>query len=71
MLPPIRRSDRPSGQIVVMFAIVLAVVVLSVGLVIDEIRRFDPGFDIVVVDDGSTDRTVAVASDRGGITKPW
>jgi hypothetical protein len=35
VLPPIRRSDRPSGQIVVMFAIVLAVVVLSVGLVID------------------------------------
>jgi len=35
VLPPIRRSDRPSGQIVVMFAIVLAVVVLSIGLVID------------------------------------
>ena len=27
------------------------------GRVIDEIRAFDPGFQIVVVDDGSTDRT--------------
>ena len=27
----------------------------SVGRVIDEIHAFDPGFDIVVVDDGSTD----------------
>jgi glycosyltransferase involved in cell wall biosynthesis len=31
----------------------------TVGRVIDEIRAFDPGFDIVVVDDGSTDRTRA------------
>jgi glycosyltransferase involved in cell wall biosynthesis len=37
----------------------------TVGRVIDEIRDFDPGFDIVVVDDGSTDRTVDVAVDRG------
>jgi glycosyltransferase involved in cell wall biosynthesis len=37
----------------------------SVGRVIDEIRAFDPGFDIVVVDDGSTDRTAGVAADRG------
>ena len=37
----------------------------SVGRVIDELRAFDPGFDIVVVDDGSTDRTAGVAVDRG------
>src|SRR5437588_4833515 len=37
----------------------------SVGRVIDEIRAFDPGFDIVVVDDGSTDRTAGIAADRG------
>jgi glycosyltransferase involved in cell wall biosynthesis len=37
----------------------------SVGRVIDELRRFDPGFDIVVVDDGSHDRTAYVAADRG------
>ncbi len=36
-----------------------------VGRVIDEIREFDPGFEIVVVDDGSTDRTAGVAVDRG------
>jgi glycosyltransferase involved in cell wall biosynthesis len=38
---------------------------VTVGRVIDEIRDFDPGFDIVVVDDGSTDRTAGVAADRG------
>jgi glycosyltransferase involved in cell wall biosynthesis len=33
--------------------------------VIEEIRAFDPGFDIVVVDDGSVDRTAAVAAATG------
>ena len=37
----------------------------SIGHVIDEIRAFDPGFDIAVVDDGSVDRTAGVAADRG------
>jgi glycosyltransferase involved in cell wall biosynthesis len=37
----------------------------TVGRVIDEIRAFDSGFDVVVVDDGSTDRTAGVAADRG------
>jgi glycosyltransferase involved in cell wall biosynthesis len=37
----------------------------SVGGVIDEIRALDPVFDVVVVDDGSVDRTSAVAADRG------
>jgi glycosyltransferase involved in cell wall biosynthesis len=37
----------------------------TVGRVIGEIQEFDPGFDIVVVDDGSTDRTAGIAADRG------
>ena len=37
----------------------------SVGRVIDEIRALDPGFDVVVVDDGSADRTAGVAGGRG------
>jgi len=37
----------------------------TIGRVIDEIRAFDPGFEILVVDDGSTDRTAAVAEARG------
>jgi glycosyltransferase involved in cell wall biosynthesis len=37
----------------------------SVARVIDGIRAFDPGMEIVVVDDGSSDRTSAVAAARG------
>ena len=37
----------------------------SVGGVIDEIRAFDPGLEVVVIDDGSTDRTAEVAAARG------
>jgi glycosyltransferase involved in cell wall biosynthesis len=37
----------------------------SVGRVIDELRAFDPGFDIVVVDDGSSDGTSRVAAEKG------
>jgi len=33
--------------------------------VIDELRAFDPGLDIVVVDDGSLDRTAEVAAAKG------
>jgi len=33
--------------------------------VIDELRAFDPGLDVVVVDDGSTDLTADVAAARG------
>jgi hypothetical protein len=39
----------------------------SVGAVIDEIQAAAPGFDVVVVDDGSVDRTAAVARDHGAI----
>lgn len=38
---------------------------LAVPRVIDELRAFDPGLDIVVVDDGSVDRTAAVAAAKG------
>src|SRR2546425_11464391 len=37
----------------------------SVARVIDELRAFDPRFDIVVVDDGSVDRTAKIARDKG------
>ena len=37
----------------------------NVGRVIDELRAFDPGLDIVVVSDGSIDRTAAVAAEHG------
>ena len=37
----------------------------SVGRVIDEIHAFDPGFHVVVVDDGSTDRTPELARAKG------
>ena len=38
---------------------------LSVPSVIDELRAFDPGMDVVVVDDGSVDATAAVARAMG------
>src|SRR5690349_14948278 len=37
----------------------------AIAEVIDEIRGFDPGLEIVVVDDGSTDATAAVAQAAG------
>ena len=37
----------------------------AIGDVVDEIRAFDPSFDVVVIDDGSTDATAAVASAHG------
>jgi glycosyltransferase involved in cell wall biosynthesis len=37
----------------------------AIAAVIDEIRRFDPGLEIVVVDDGSSDATAAVAGAAG------
>jgi len=37
----------------------------AVAGVIDELRAFDPGLEIVVVDDGSADRTAAVAAGKG------
>jgi glycosyltransferase involved in cell wall biosynthesis len=37
----------------------------NVGRVIEEIQAFDAGFEIVVVDDGSTDRTAEVAAEQG------
>src|ERR1700730_5644853 len=37
----------------------------NVGRVIDELHTLDPGLDVVVVSDGSNDRTVEVAAARG------
>ncbi len=37
----------------------------AIGGVIDEIRAFDAEIDVVVVDDGSADRTAGVAAARG------
>ena len=37
----------------------------AVGGVVTEIRAFDPGLDVVVVDDGSTDRTAEIAGAAG------
>ena len=37
----------------------------SIGRVIDELHAFDPGLDVVVVDDGSVDATSQVAAAKG------
>ena len=36
----------------------------AVGRVVDELRAFDPELDVVVIDDGSVDRTAEVARER-------
>jgi glycosyltransferase involved in cell wall biosynthesis len=37
----------------------------SIGMVIAELRAFDPEFEVVVVDDGSTDATARLAAEAG------
>jgi len=37
----------------------------TVAGVVEEIKRFDPTFDVVVIDDGSTDRTAETAENAG------
>jgi hypothetical protein len=37
----------------------------NIGRVVDELRAFDGGFDVVVVSDGSTDATAQVAAEHG------
>jgi len=45
----------------------------AIGGVVDEIRAFDPAFDVLVVDDASHDRTTAVARAHGArvVTLPF
>ena len=45
----------------------------AIGGVIEEIKAFDPTFDVVVVDDGSADATSEVALARGAavLTLPF
>ena len=38
---------------------------LTIGRVIDELRAFDPGLDVVVIDDGSLDGTSRAAAAKG------
>ena len=38
----------------------------SLGHVVKKIKAFNPDFEIIVIDDGSTDDTAAVARDAGG-----
>src|SRR5205085_9068599 len=37
----------------------------AIGRVVEELRAFDPGLDVVVVSDGSSDRTAEVAAEHG------
>jgi len=37
----------------------------TIARVLDELRAFDPGLDVVVIDDGSSDRTADVAAASG------
>jgi glycosyltransferase involved in cell wall biosynthesis len=37
----------------------------AIGGVVDELKAFDPAMHVVVVDDGSNDRTAAIAAERG------
>ena len=65
---PVPRSDEILAQLADLRRIAIVPSLneeVSIGRVIDEIRAFDAGFDIVVVDDGSTDRTAGIAADRG------
>jgi glycosyltransferase involved in cell wall biosynthesis len=38
---------------------------LNIGRVVDELRAFDSGLDVVVISDGSADRTAEVAAEHG------
>jgi glycosyltransferase involved in cell wall biosynthesis len=56
----------PDGRVLRCIAIIPALnEERQIGPVVDDIKAQAPGFDVLVIDDGSTDRTAAVAREHG------
>ena len=70
------RSEREDGRAIGLSKIAIVPALneeRSIAGVIAEIRAADPEFDVIVIDDGSTDRTSAIAAESGAhvITLPF